>query len=143
MILGKDSHPRLQILDKVSQLSPQCLGKDANTTQARNYTQVPSVLRKNSHSSPKAGGQGHLTPQVLDKDSHPSLEVIGKASPQARMVLGEVSNPSIQVLGKDLPWAGMVLDKDLHPSLQVPRQELTPHSPQGPRQGLTLELAGS
>ena len=30
--------------------------------------------------------------------------------------MDKVSNPSLQVLGKDVPWARMVLGKDSHPS---------------------------
>ena len=61
---------------------------------------------------------------------------------RVRSVLEKVSNPSLQVLGKDLLWARMVLVKDSHPSLQGPRQGLAPE-PVSPRQGHTLELAGS
>ena len=132
IVLGKDSHPSLHVLDKVSQPSPQWLGNDSHTHMygpwARTHTRARSVLSTSSHSNAQGPGQG-ITPDPTGPRQGFTSEPRGhrQGLSQARMVLGKDSHPSPQ-----RPRHG------LKPEPLSPRQGFSVN-PHGLRQGLTLE----
>ena len=82
IVLGKDSHPSLHILDKVSQPSPQWLGNDSHTHMYGPWARTQTRARS-------AG----LKPEQV---SNPSLQISDKDLAWARMVLGKDLHSSRQ-----------------------------------------------